>query len=169
MQILNSNEGDMHAILTLYDEAVVFQKTKFTKHWLPFDKEMLQKEVAENRQWKIMEVGKIACIFAIAYEDPFIWLEKNKDPSIYIHRIVTNPLFRGKQYVKIIVEWAKQHAREKEKHYIRMDTWGDNKRLIEYYVECGFNFLGTTTPEATDKLPQHYSAVFLSLFEIKLF
>jgi GNAT superfamily N-acetyltransferase len=169
MQILNSNAGDMHTILNLYDEAIAFQKTKFSKHWLPFDGRMLQKEVAENRQWKIMEGDEIACIFAIAYDDPFIWREKDKDPSIYIHRIVTNPLFRGKQYVKIIIEWAKQHAKEKAKQYIRMDTWGDNEKLIDYYVKCGFNFLGTTTPEATDQLPKHYSAVFLSLFEIKLF
>jgi ribosomal protein S18 acetylase RimI-like enzyme len=169
MQILNSHAGDMHTILNLYDEAIAFQKTKFSKHWLPFDGEMLQKEVTENRQWKIMEGNEVACIFAIAYEDPFIWLEKNKDPAIYIHRIVTSPLFRGKHYVKIIVEWAKQHARETGKQYIRMDTWGDNERLIEYYMECGFNFLGTTTPGTTDQLPKHYSAVFLSLFEIKLY
>ncbi len=167
MQILNSTTNDIDTIFSLYDDAVAFQKTKFDKHWLSFDRAMVVKEIAENRQWKIVEGDVVSCIFAIAYEDPFIWKEKNEDPAIYIHRIVTHPLYHGRQYVKAIIEWAKEHASTYNKAYIRMDTWGDNKVLINYYVKCGFNFLGTITPTASDQLPEHYSAIFLSLFEIK--
>ena len=168
MQILNSTVADIPAIFHLYDDAVAFQKTKFNKHWLPFDKAMVEKEVAEKRQWKIMEGDEVACIFAIAYDDPFIWKEKNSDAAMYIHRIVTHPAYHGRHYVKAIVEWCKDHAKVMAKEYIRMDTWGDNERLIEYYKHCGFNFLGTITPTASDELPKHYSAIFLSLFEIRL-
>jgi ribosomal protein S18 acetylase RimI-like enzyme len=168
MQILSSEPNDLSAIFELYDEAVAYQKTKFNKHWLPFDKAMVEREIAEKKQWKIMEEGAMACIFAIAYEDPFIWKEKNKDPAIYIHRIVTHPAWHGRHYVKAIIDWAKVHAAENGKQFIRMDTWGDNVKLKDYYVNSGFNFLGTITPEPTDKLPQHYSAIFLSLFEIPL-
>ena len=168
MQILSSQPTDISGIFKLYDEAVAYQKTKFDKHWLPFDPDMVKKEIEEEKQWKIMEGDVMACIFAIAYDDPFIWKEKNSDPSIYIHRLVTHPAFHGRHYVKAIVDWAKEHAKEKGKQFIRMDTWGDNERLKEYYVSCGFDFLGTITPEASDKLPQHYSAINLSLFEIRL-
>ena len=91
MQIINSTPSDIEIIFSLYDDAVAFQKTKFDKHWLSFDREMVENEIAEKRQWKIMENDEVVCIFAIAYEDPFIWKEKNADPSVYIHRIVTNP------------------------------------------------------------------------------
>jgi ribosomal protein S18 acetylase RimI-like enzyme len=168
MQIVQSTKEDIETIFSFYDMAVVYQKTKFEKHWLPFDKEMVKKEVLENKQWKILEADEVACVFAIAYEDPFIWKEKNIDPSIYIHRIVTHPAFRGKHYVKAIIEWARRHAIEKEKKFIRMDTWGDNQGLIDYYVKCGFKFLGPTKPEPTDELPKHYSAILLGLFEISL-
>ena len=168
MQIINSKMGEIDAIFNLYDEAIAFQKTKFDKHWLSFDSGMVETEIAENRQWKITEGEEILCIFAIAYEDPFIWQEKNADPAIYIHRIVTNPLHRGKQLVKSIIEWAKVHAKATNKEFIRMDTWGDNEALINYYSKCGFNFLGTITPESNADLPEHYSALFLSLFEIKI-
>jgi ribosomal protein S18 acetylase RimI-like enzyme len=168
MRIINSSIDDIDTIFKLYDAAVAFQKTKFDKHWLSFDKEMVEKEIAENRQWKIMEGHEVVCIFAIAYQDPFIWKEKDSDPSIYIHRIVTNPTYRGRQYIKTIIDWAKCHAKETKKDYIRMDTWGDNKALIKYYVACGFNFLGTIIPTASDDLPKHYSSIFLSLFEIKV-
>ncbi len=168
MRIINSTHADIDNIFLLYDEAVAFQKTKFDKHWLDFDRAMVAKEIALKKQWKIMEGDAIGCIFAIAYEDPFIWQERNDDPAIYIHRIVTNPIFRGKQYVKRIITWAKGHALENNKRFIRMDTWGDNEPLIRYYTDCGFTFLGTTTPIASAQLPKHYSAIFLSLFEIDL-
>jgi ribosomal protein S18 acetylase RimI-like enzyme len=138
MRILNSNISDMDTIFMLYDEAVAFQKTKFDKHWLAFDRAMVEKEIEEKRQWKIMEGDDVACIFAITYSDPFIWQERNDDPAVYIHRIVTNPAYRGGQYVKIIVEWAREHAAENNKMYVRMDTWGDNQALIDYYSSCGF-------------------------------
>ena len=168
MQILSSQPNDISGIFNLYDEAVAYQKTKFDKHWLPFDRDMVKKEIEEGKQWKIMEGDVMACIFAIAYDDPFIWKEKNNDPSIYIHRIVTHPSFHGRHYVKAIVEWAKGHAKDKGKQFVRMDTWGDNEKLKDYYVNCGFDFLGIITPEASDQLPQHYSAINLSLFEIRL-
>ena len=49
-----------------------------------------------------------------------------------------------------------------------MDTWGDNEALINYYTKCGFDYLGSITPTASKHLPKHYSAIFLSLFQIKL-
>ena len=168
MQIIHSTTADIDTIFSLYDDAVAYQKTRFDKHWLAFDRDMVNKEIEERRQWKIMEGNEVSCIFAIAYDDPFIWKEKNADPSIYIHRIVTHPMYHGRQYTKRIVEWAKMHAAETGKDYIRMDTWGDNEALINYYQKCGFNFLGTITPTASDELPKHYSAITLSLFEIKL-
>ena len=54
MQILNSTAENIEDIFTLYDAAVEFQKTKFDKHWQPFDCQMVEKEIAENRQWKIL-------------------------------------------------------------------------------------------------------------------
>lgn len=168
MKIINSSISDIETIFAFYDNAVAFQKTKFDKHWLAFDHQMVEKEIEECRQWKMMDGDEVVCIFAITYEDPAIWKEKNSDPSIYIHRIVTHPSHHGKKHVSQIIEWAKQHAREKNKTFIRMDTWGDNQRLIDYYVECGFTYMGTTTPEINGSLPKHYSAIFLSLFEISI-
>ena len=49
-----------------------------------------------------------------------------------------------------------------------MDTWGDNQKLIDYYQDCGFKFLGVTTPEISDALPKHYVGISLSLFEIDI-
>lgn len=167
-QVSNLQPSEIDTIFEFYDMAIEYQKQKFNKTWQTFDRSLIETELKEQRQWKITEGNEVACIFAITYNDPFIWGEKDKDPAMYIHRIVTHPSFHGKHYVKLIVEWAKEHAKQYNLKFIRMDTWGDNEKLIKYYQQCGFNFLGTTVPERSKQLPAHYSAIFLSLFEIGL-
>ena len=66
-----------------------------------------------------------------------------------------------------IIEWAREYCAINEKQFIRMDTWGDNQKLINYYVKCGFKFIGIVPLENTEGLPSHYKGS-LALFEIKL-
>ena len=169
MQIINSSIEDINAIFKLYDDGISFQKTKFNKHWQGFKRSLVETEINENRQWKIVIDGQIACIFAITFEDELIWGNKNNELALFIHRIVTNPMFRGKHFVKIIIEWAKDFCKQHNKQFIRMDTWGDNESLITYYQSCGFKFLGLTTLQKSEGLPKHYEGAHLSLFEIKVY
>ena len=81
---------------------------------------------------------------------------------------MTNPSYRGNNFVVEIVKWAREFGKENDKSFIRMDTWGDNQKLIDYYVKCGFDFLGIITPTGQEKLPKHYTGITLSLFEIKI-
>jgi ribosomal protein S18 acetylase RimI-like enzyme len=97
-----------------------------------------------------------------------IWERKDIDPSVYIHRITTNPNFRGKGLVKKIVEWSKNYATQHGKNFVRMDTVGENHKLIEHYTACGFKFLGLFQLTNTDGLPQHYHNAEVSLFELKV-
>lgn len=168
MKIINALISDIDNIFSLYDAAVEYQKTKFYKHWKGFERPLVETEIRENRLYKIVEDENIACIFSVVYNDPVIWGEKDKDPSMYLHRIVTHPSFRGRSYMKVIIEWCKEHGRQNNIRFIRMDTWGDNEKLIGYYVSCGFRFMGLTTPQLTAQLPKHYSDIHLSLFEIEI-
>ena len=168
MQIINSTADDTATIFKFYDHAIAYQKTKFNKHWQGFDLELVQTEIKENRQWKIMMDNTVVCIFAITFNDAAIWGDKDEQPSIYIHRIVTNPLFRGNNFVNEIITWAKKYGKENGRQFIRMDTWGDNQKLIDYYTKCGFTFLGLSEELNAKDLPKHYSGIQLSLFEIKI-
>lgn len=168
MNIVPAEPVDVERIFELYDQAIEFQKQVFDKHWLGFDTKLVDREITEGRLWKIIEDGEIACIYSVAYEDPIIWGENSGDSAMYIHRIVTNPEFRGQGYVRTITDWANVHARENGLRFIRMDTWGDNQKLINYYQDCGFRFVGLVTPELSETLPKHYIGISLSLFEIDL-
>jgi ribosomal protein S18 acetylase RimI-like enzyme len=140
----------------------------FTVHWPEFERKLIEKEVSENRQWKMVANGKIICIWATTFNDPQIWEERNEDPSVYIHRIATNPDYRGQNLVGQIVEWIKIYAKENQKKFVRMDTVGNNLRLINYYSKCGFDFLGLWKLKNTEGLPTHYDNSTVSLFQMTI-
>ncbi|MEB8345434.1 GNAT family N-acetyltransferase [Flavobacteriaceae bacterium KMM 6898] len=168
MIINNSNNADISEIFRLYRLASAFQKTKDSALWPEFSMSLVLKEIEENRQWKLIIDNKIACVWAVTFNDPEIWGEKDADKAMYIHRIATNPEFRGHKFVEHIVRWSKTYAKEKGLDYIRLDTVGENKGLIAHYTNCGFQYLGLFKLEDTSSLPAHYQNSSVSLFEIKL-
>lgn len=168
MNIQNSTISDIDEIFRLYKIAVDFQKTKFAVHWPEFERSLVETEIAESRQWKIVINDQVACVWATTFSDPQIWEKRNDDPAVYIHRIATNPDFRGQNLVQEIVEWAKQYALANHKRFIRLDTVGDNPGLISHYIKCGFDFLGLSKLQNTAGLPAHYDNATVSLFQLEV-
>lgn len=168
MEIQNSTPSDIEEIFRLYKMATDFQKGRSLAIWPVFERSLVETEIAENRQWKMVIDNKIACVWATTFDDPQIWEDRNADPSVYIHRIATNPEFRGRNLVENIVESTKQYAKANEKRFIRMDTVGENTGLITHYTKCGFDFLGLFKLTNTEGLPSHYDKATVSLFQIDL-
>jgi len=168
MKICNSQVQDISTIFELYKIATHFQNKKSVVPWPNFERKLIEKEISENRQWKLIIDDQIACIWATTDSDPQIWGDKNNDPSIYIHRITTNPIFRGRNLVKNIVKWAIKYAHKRNKKFIRMDTVGENIGLISHYKKCGFDFLGLSKLKETSNLPSHYQNATVSLFQITI-
>ena len=169
MTIKNSSISDIDEIFKQYLLASQYQQSKKTVIvWPNFDRKMVENEIAEKRQFQLLIAGKIACVWAITFSDPQIWEERNKDRAVYIHRIATNPEYRGNNFVGTIVQWAKTLALKEGLQFIRLDTLGENKKLITYYKNVGFDFLGLFHLKDTSNLPEHYKKAAVSLFEINL-
>jgi len=169
MSIKNVVPKNIEEVFALYKIAANYQKEKKTVIiWPNFDREMVEIEIAENRQFKLLVNNEVACIWAITFSDEQIWEERNKERALYIHRIAVNPNFRGNNYVDTIVAWAKEFAIEKGIQFIRLDTLGENTKLIEHYKNAGFNFLGLFNLKNTSNLPEHYKLAPVCLFEIDL-
>ncbi len=156
MKIENCVLTDVDAILSLYQSARDLQTQKKMVVWPTFERSLIETEISEQRQWKLLENDMIACNWAITFHDKEIWGEKDRNDSIYIHRIATNPTMRGNRYVDKIVDWASDYAKQKGKSFVRLDTLGNNTKLIEHYTSAGFEFLGIIKLTDTTNLPGHY-------------
>ena len=170
MHIENCTINDIDTIFELYDIAAAYQKAKQTVVvWPLFERQLVVTEITEKRQWKLLIDGVIACVWATTDTDEEIWEDRNVDAAIYIHRIATNPAYRGNNFVGIIVAWAKTYAQKNNKDFVRLDTLGYNEKLIQHYTSAGFSFLGMVHLTNTTNLPAHYqNNIPAALFEIKL-
>jgi GNAT superfamily N-acetyltransferase len=166
--LLPSTLADIDSIFRLYRLAAAYQAATpgATVVWPDFERGLVEQELAEGRQWKLLVGDTIACVWAITFDDPQIWGARNADPAVYVHRIATNPDFRGQGFVAAIVQWAKAYARQHEKKFVRLDTIGENHGLIAHYTRCGFTYLGLTALTDTAGLPAHYHNATVSLFEL---
>lgn len=157
MKIENCGLSDMDAILPMYEFARELQKQKKMVVWPVFETAFIEKGIAEKRQWKLVaDNNQMVCTWTITFEDKDIWEEKDNNNAIYIHRIATYPDFRGKRFIDNIVEWAKAYTKELNRKYVRLDTLGNNQKLIEHYTFAGFNFLGVYQLANIENLPGHY-------------
>ncbi len=168
MKITNSTLEDIPAIFSLYEAATSYQKTVNNKSWKGFEESLIEKEITENRHFVIKEGEELACTFLIAFKNPVLWNDEGLDKSIYLHRIATNPNFRGRSYVQKIVDWAVNYGLENKLDFVRLDTHSGNDRLNQHYIKCGFAYQGITSIDWTPDLPAHYKDGPFSLFEIEL-
>lgn len=159
---------DLPLLMEFYDIARSYQQTQFTRHWQQFDPAGVLQEIKEGRQWKMTEGDQVAMVFLTSYDDPVIWGKRNEEPSVYLHRIVTHPAFRGRGNMEKLVQWAREHGKALGKKFIRMDTWGDNRKLNDYYIRCGFALLEVVVPEDRSVFPAYYDFYSLSLLEMKI-
>ncbi len=165
MEIRNSVIEDIPLIFEFYAKATALMKSKNQVSWPTFSQELIKTEIKENRQWKLFIDGKVACIWATTQSDELIWGAKNRDPSVYIHRIATHPNFAGQGLVGKIVSWADQYCIKHGLKYVRLDTVGKNEGLIKHYQKNGFDFLGMFNLEDVNGLPDHYTKGGVCLFE----
>ena len=56
MLFLNSSPDDLDVIFKISDIAIAYQKKISDQHQLPFDSELVKKEIAEKRQWKTIVI-----------------------------------------------------------------------------------------------------------------
>jgi len=168
MNIKNSQPEDLPQIFNLYSLATDYMKSKNQVHWPEFPEELILNEIKEKRQWKLLIDDQIACIWATTLNDELIWGSKNNEPSLYIHRIATDPNFRGRNLVSHLIDWAIDYGKKQNLEFLRMDTVGLNKGLIAHYEKLGFNFLGTKALENTDGLPDHYKAGAVCYFQMPI-
>ena len=168
MKVTNCSIGDIDLIFEMYAEAAKYQKERVTDYWPKFSRKMVKAEIINKKHFKLLINENVACIWCINFNDHLIWAEKENNKSIYFHRIATHKNYRGNNYVNKIISWGTKYALANKKKYLRLDTVGLNKKLIEHYTKSGFKFLGLRKLSLSKELPEHYQNASVCLFELKI-
>ncbi len=168
VDVENTSPDDLEFVFRLFDHSVEYQEKHGYPAWRNYDKNTLTTDVKAKNQYKIVIDSQTALVFSVRYSDKVIWRELEKGDSLYIHRMVVNPLFRGKRLFGEVLEWALAHGKAMGLRVVRMDTWAENPKIIDYYKSFGFGFVGNSTTPDTEELPVHNRNLALALLEIRI-
>tara|TARA_R110000850_G_scaffold270621_2_gene403778 strand:+ start:172 stop:705 length:534 start_codon:yes stop_codon:yes gene_type:complete len=168
IKIVTTTLNDFENVISLFQKAMELQGKNGYKVWKEIDKIGLKKDIENNLQYKIVENENVLCIFSVQFSDPLIWGKREKGDAIYLHRIVVNSEFKGQKQFEKVLNWTKQFALYKNLKFVRMDTWADNEKIIEYYKTFGFKFLENYKTSNEPELPIQNRNLEVALLELKL-
>lgn len=166
--ITPATENDLRHVFQLFEEAIQYQKRNNYIGWNNYDKNFIREDVQKGFLFKILCNDGILGIFSICYDDKLIWREREKGEALYLHRIVSNRQFQGIKIFDIVLAWAVEHIRHKGLKYVRMDTWAENFKLIDYYQTHQFKVLENYKTPDTINLPLQHRNLNVALLELKV-
>ena len=168
VEILNTALSDLAEIYKFFEHSIHYQEKNGYPVWRNYDKNAIAKDIEEKNQYKVVVDLKTAIVFSVRYSDKIIWRDLDTGNSIYLHRIVVNPEFKGQRLFGSILNWVIEHAKQKGLSSIRMDTWAANPTIINYYKGFGFDFVENYTTPDSEELPAHNRKLSLTLLEYEI-
>ncbi len=166
MQIVNTTLADQDDVFLFFEHSISYQEKNGYVSWRNYDRQAVIQDILQQRQYKIVVDGVTAMVFSVCFTDRLIWRHFDRGDSIFLHRIVVNPLFKGRRLFGVIVEWATAVARERKLSFVRMDTWAKNPAIISYYETFGFTLVEFFTTPNADELPAHNRNLDLALLQL---
>jgi hypothetical protein len=155
-------------IYRLFEEAIRFQKDNKYSGWNSYDKEFIKADINERLLFKIVNENGVIGIFCICHTDKLIWREQEKGDALYLHRIVLNRALKGARIFELVLSWSLEYALANKRKFVRMDTWADNAKLINYYKTYGFRFVENYTTADTTDLPVQHRNLKVALLELEV-
>ncbi|MFL5740202.1 MAG: GNAT family N-acetyltransferase [Flavisolibacter sp.] len=165
IQIVNTTAEDWEMVVWLFEQALQLQGKKGYMVWSGIDLEALKGEMDKKLQYKIIKDQQVVCLFSARENDPLIWGERDRGDAVYLHRIVVHPDLKGQRLFEIVLDWAIQSARQHGFKYVRMDTWAENNKIIEYYKGFGFSVVENYRTNDAAELPLQNRNLNVALLE----
>lgn len=138
--IKQATESDIPIIEEILLDAVQWldsiNRSLWSESEVKWDKLSKRYDISEFR---ILYVGNdpAGCV-VIADNDPIFWKGIPKGESLYIHKLAVKRKFAGQGYSKILINCAKNIARERGIKTVRLDCEQYQPRLRAVYEREGF-------------------------------
>lgn len=166
VEVLQTSPADGEQVLWLFKKTLELNGRMGYSVWESIDEAFLKRDMLSGHQYKVISGNDILCVFSIQLNDALIWGDRETNDAVYLHRIVTHPLQRGKRQFAKVIDWAKQFAQLHRRSAIRMDTWSSNTRLISYYISYGFQVVGHVLTPDDPLLPIQNRNLQVTLLEL---
>jgi GNAT superfamily N-acetyltransferase len=135
--------------------------------WPAIEPEAVSTDIDAGRVFVFSKDEECLATVTITDADPLIW-DDVEVPAFYLHKLASKRDRAGEGIGSFVLNWAKRHALEHRKQFLRLDTWATNLRLKNYYESQGFAHVRTVFFSKNSPLPDPYRGSSMNLFEMPL-
>ncbi len=141
---------DFNVVIGLIEAAAEWLRTKNTDQWAqPWPNEderdaRILTGLRAGNTWIAWDGQVPAATITADPEDSQAWPPgMQRDPAVYVSRLVVNRDYSGQGMGAWLLDWAGVRARrEHGALWLRLDVWTTNISLHRYYERLGFDFCG---------------------------
>jgi ribosomal protein S18 acetylase RimI-like enzyme len=134
-------------VIAILDEAAAWLQSRGIRQWPspppPRIWTVMTQAVAQRHVYvaRTQRDGDPIGTLRLTWTEPALW-PHDPDGAGYVHHLAIRNHVRGYGVGALLLEWAKHHIRGAQKRYIRLDCWGENPALCQYYEQLGFTYCG---------------------------
>ena len=151
INLRSSNKSEINIAFGLLKASSDFLMKKNISQWAywlnpPIEKTQWVKDGFNKKEFYFIENKKkeILGMVRILKEDLIYWGEMN-DTATYIHSLVIDRRFSGKNIGGKVIEKIEKNASKNGIKYLRLDCDARNSKLCNYYESKGFNKIKSIT------------------------
>lgn len=147
MKIEKAHISDLEHLLSITKSCAKFMIENGIFQWNEHypSNEVLLNDINLNQLWKLVENNLIIGLIVLTeVEDKEYksvkWLTENEN-NLYVHRLAIHPNFQGKGFAQKLMNFAENYAIENIYNSIRLDTFSQNKRNLQFYEKQDYKRL----------------------------
>src|SRR4051812_33192158 len=96
-KVINTELTDLPDIVRWFDESIAYQEKHGYPNWKNYDQKAIVRDIENKNHYKAVNNSGTGIVFSVTYRDPVIWRHRDDGLSVYLHRIVVNPAFKGQK------------------------------------------------------------------------
>lgn len=151
IHVFQAKPEDTEAVLQLLISTAEWLRSKGSSQWNALlrgeDSHRTPEAIARGEVYIFEKGGVLAGMVMLMQKasswDQELWREEGHESSIYLHRLNINREVAGGNLGEAIVRWAESGIRFPGKDRIRLDCVAGSAKLNEFYLKCGYTYIGT--------------------------
>lgn len=143
MTVSTATSIDLEDVLGVRDNLAQWLIGRGVEQWQPGElpRGVVEDQIAQGFVHIVRCQAELVAAVTIIWADPLIWPDQSQ-PAGYIHRLMVDRRWAGRQVGLSLLTWAELHIRQSGRTLARLDCVRSNRRLRDYYEACGYHLVG---------------------------
>jgi len=153
IEVRQAQPADFEAVMAILEEASQWLLSKSIHQWPAgaFPKTYVANAIERGEFYLARQNGQAAGTIKLQWSDKLIWGDQPDDAG-YVHHLAIRRAFAGHQLGRQLLHWAEGQVAAADKQYLRLDCWGENVKLKQYYERAGYLPCGEFKQEVGDRV-----------------